>query len=335
MSKVSIREISRRTGFSPATVSNALNNRPGVGSQNAAAIIRTARELGYYYVKKLKRIQFVIARQSGRMIDEGSFRLAVINGIECEAKRHGLSTSYVTIELTDTVSRRRQATSIISDTASGVILLGTEMLEKDYQLFSGTKQPLVVVDGKSDNMFFETIVFSNEGSAYHAVNHLIKNGHRKIGYLAGGLRIRNFPIRERGYRRALEDAGIPVRDCYKVLLGTEKPETAANDMLAWLDTNPELPTAFFADNDALAVGAMSALGNKGYSVPDDISMVGFDDVEYAAIARPPLTTIHVPRFEIGRMAVQRLIAQTESQKPFTCVTHVSTSLVERESVRSV
>ena len=332
-SKVSIRAISRRTGYAPSTVSNALNGKPGVGTEAAAKIVRTAEEMGYHRPCGIEGIHFLIGRNSGRMIDEGSFRLAIISGIEHEAKKHGLYTTYFTVELSDHAHRERQIATMMNDASCGVILLGTEMTEEDYDLFAQPKVPLVVVDGASDRHFFESIVFSNEGSSYRAVRHLIACGHTRIGYLAGSLRIRNFPLRERGYRRALAESGIEVRDEWRVPLGTDSMSAASRDMLAWLDTRPEMPTAFFADNDSLAVGAMQALVKRGYRVPEDVSVVGFDDVEYAAVAQTPLTTVHVPRFDIGRMAASKLIQQCEDPAPYTCVTHLSTIFVERESVR--
>lgn len=335
MAKVSVRELSRITGFSPATVSNALTGKRGVSEQTAAIIKKAALEAGYTRSSSLSRVQFVIARQSGRMIDEGTFRLAVINGIEYEARQHGLSTTYVTLELSNERTRQSQVDGVLSDPSCGVVLLGTEMLEEDYDLFANAEVPIVVVDGNSSNHFFETVVFSNETSAYKAVRYLIGMGHTKIGYLGGGLRIRNFPLRQRGWERAMQEAGLEARDEYKVMLGTDKPETACKDMLEWLSTNPELPTAFFADNDALAVGAMRALIESGYDIPGDISIVGFDDLDYASITHPPLTTVHVPRFDIGRTAVRKLIEQADDPQPYTVASHLSTTFVERDSVRKL
>lgn len=316
-------------------MSNALNHKPGVGDEAAARILQVAEEMGYHRSTKLSRINFVIAKNSGMMIDEGAFRLAVINGIEHEARKYGLFTTYSTLELSDLHNRERQIASMMNDRTSGIILLGTEMYEEDYDLFEGSTVPLVVVDGASDRNFFESIVFSNEGSSYRAVRHLIECGHREIGYLAGNLRIRNFPLRERGYLRALKEVGIEPREEWRVPLSTNRLEAACDDMLAWLDTKPKMPTAFFADNDALAVGAMLALTRKGYRIPEDISIVGFDDIDYAAVAHTPLSTVHVPRFDIGRMATHKLIEQSENPAPYTCVTHVSTIFVERESVKRI
>lgn len=333
--RLSIRELSRQLGYSPSTVSNALNHKGGVGRETAERIISAARELGYERPSRLASVTFVIARKSGRMVDEGSFRLAVINGIEHEASRRGLKTSYATLELGDETDRARRVSELMSDPTTGIVLLGTEMGEDDFALFADWRDRIVVVDGTSERLFFESVVFSNEGSAYNAVRYLIERGHTRIGYIAGSLRIRNFPLRERGWRSALAEAGLPVREDWRVELGTERLESAYLDMRAWLAGSPELPTAFFADDDALAVGAMRALMEAGHDVPGDVSVIGFDDVDYAAIAHPPLTTVHVPRFDIGRIAVQKLVAQAENPLPYTCVTHLSTALVERESVRAL
>ena len=334
-SKISVREISRRTGYSPATVSNALNNKRGVSDQTASEIRRVAADLGYRRTTKLRQVQFVMGRNSGRMLDEGSFRVAVVNGVEEEARNHGLTVSYTTVELADCAAREHELAKIMGDPTSGIILLGTEMTQNDYDLFAHCPVPLVLVDGQSDNHFIESILFSNEGSAYRAVRYLVRMGHRQIGYLAGKLRIRNFPLRERGYERALAEVGAVPQDKFRVSLGTDKMESAYRDMLAWLKTDPELPTAFFAENEALAVGAMKALAECGYDIPGDISMVGFDDVEFASIVHPGLTSVHIPRTDLGRIAVRKLIEQVEHPKAYTCVTHLSTTFIERESVRSL
>ncbi|MCH3967660.1 MAG: LacI family DNA-binding transcriptional regulator [Atopobiaceae bacterium] len=334
MAKASVREISRRTGYSPATVSNALNHKRGVSKETAEAIIRTAQELGYQRPEKLDKVQFILARKTGQVTDEGVFHISVVDGIERQARRCGLKTTYMTLELANQAEAARQMKELCHDRSGAIVLLGTEMEESDYRMFDDATAPLVIVDGWSSRRFFDSIVISNENSAYHAVSYLIEKGHREIGYLAGTFRIRNFPLRERGWRSAMEDAGLPVNEGYRVNIGTTL-DGAYEDMLAWLSTKPKLPTAFFADNDFLAVGAIRALNEYGYKVPDDISMIGFDDLNFANFANPPLTTIHVPKREIGELAVKMLIEDIRSPRGFTTATHMSTTLVERESVKSL
>ena len=329
-----VREISRKTGFSPATVSNALNHRRGVNKQTAETILRVARELGYDRADRIASVNFVLARKTGKVLDEGTFHPGVIEGVERDSSAQGLGTIYTNIELSDRQAAARQAHDIIHDPSNAVVLLGTEMTEEDYGLFRDCKVPFVVVDGWSDRLFFECIVTSNENSAFRATSYLIKRGHREIGYIAGSYSIRNFPLRERGYRRAMREAGLPTNPDFRVEVGTTVG-TAHEAMSSWLSEEPELPTAFFAENDVMALGAMRAMTEHGIRIPEDVSVVGFDDLPFASIANPPLTTIRVPNREMGELAVESIIEQIREPRDYSSVVHLSTTFVERESVRSL
>lgn len=332
MRNVGVREISRRTGFSPATVSNALNNKRGVNKDTAETIRRMAAELGYERNGKLDHIRFVLARKSGKILDEGTFHPGVIEGVERAANAVKLQTTFTTIELSNREAAARQAYEITHDTSNGIVLLGTEMTEEDYALFKDPIAPLVVVDGWSDRLFFESVVTQNENSAFRAVRYLVECGHREIGYIAGDCRIKNFPLRERGYRRAMREAGLPIDPAWRIEVGTTVT-SSYNSMKAWLASNTLLPTAFFVENDIMALGCMRALSEKGVRIPDDVSMVGFDDLPYASICNPPLTTARIPNREMGEIAVRRMLERIQEPRDYTSVTHLSTTFVERQSVR--
>lgn len=193
-----------------------------------------------------------------------------------------------------------------------------------------------MLDGWSDRQYFDAVVIANTDSVLRAVDYLIEKGHKQIGYLAGDLRIRNFKDRERGYRQALEDAALrPIRH------GTSPwvPRSRA-PIVTWVLGSIRSRTticrrAFFAENDVLAVGAMRALSEHGIRVPEDVSMIGFDDLSVGAFSNPPLTTVHVPKHEVGEIAVRRLVGNIRNPKSYTCKTAVSTYFVERQSVREL
>ena len=331
MRNVGVREISRKTGFSPATVSNALNRKRGVNKETAAIIFRAARELGYDRSNRITHINFVQARKTGGILDEGTFHMGVIKGVERAAREHDLSIIYTNMELSDRQAAAREAREIVSDPSNAVVLLGTEMAEEDYDLFRGAKVPFVVVDGWSDHLFFECIVTSNENSALRAVSYLIKMGHREIGYIAGSYRIKNFPLRERGYRRAMREANLPINPNFRVEVGTTV-NTAYESMSAWLATNPVLPSAFFVENDIMALGCMRAMSERGTRIPEDVSVLGFDDLSFASISSPPLTTMRVPNGEMGELAVKTIVERIREPRDYTSVVHLSTTFVERQSV---
>lgn len=333
MTKVGVREISRATGYSPATVSNALNGKRGVSEETVRIILDAAEEMGIQQDADSETITFVLARKTGQIVDESTFHPAVIEGVERQARRHGMGTTFLTLDFSDAASVRPEVDALMDDPTSAVVLLGTELDEEDYELFASRSAHLVVLDSWSDRFDFDAVVMSNGESSWRAVRHLIECGHREIGYLAGSFRIQNFKERERGYVRACTEAGIELNPAWRVELGTTL-ERAYRDMAAWLTVTPveKLPTAFFADNDVLAVGALRAFSEAGVRVPQDVSVIGFDDLSVSAFSNPPLTTIHVLKHEVGELAVRRLMGNIVNPKKFTCKTQVSTYFVERKSV---
>lgn len=335
--KVSIRDISRELGLSLATVSNALNHKPGVSDKTTKLVLKTADEMGYKRHRKIDCITFILVRKSGRILDEGEFHPAVMDGAEREAHKYNLPINYTTINLSDPTAAPQIKTLCNDINNSGLILLGTEMDEEDYVPFYNCHAPLVIVDGWCTHAFIESIVTSNESSAYNAVHYLINKGHKKIGYIRGNPSIRNFPLRQRGYRRALEEAGLKPNPKYQVTVGTTFSSAYVSSK-EWLDKPgniSNLPTAFFAENDIMACGMMRALLKKGIGVPGDVSLVGFDDMPVATAMLPGLTTIHVPKHDIGAIAVRKLIEQIRTPHAYTCVTHISTTFIERGSVQQL
>ena len=240
----SVKRISEITGFSPATVSNALNMKRGVNKDTAERIFQVAEELGYFTgSKNLKSIKFVQFRRNGGIIDDSPFHPAVIEGVEEAARENGLSTIYIRLNYS-APDYAEQVSQIISDSNGGVILLATEMLEEDFDLYLNCKCPLILLDGWCERQPFNGVLINNIDSAQNAVHYLIRRGHRDIGYVRGSFRIKAFQARECGYRQALAEHGIKLNPDWCVTVGT-KTDSAYVDMLRYLDTNPTLPTAIF------------------------------------------------------------------------------------------
>lgn len=331
--KVSIRKISEVTGFSPATVSNALNHKRGVNKETAERIIRVAEEMGYRTADKVKKIRFVIFRKNGLIIDDSPFHPAVIEGVEHQAKSMGYETVFCHMDVNDPEYDARLQ-EILSDTESAVVLLGTEMTEEDFEPYTHAQSKIILLDGWSDQYFFDSVLISNTDSAAKAVEYLVERGHRDIGYIRGDFRIQAFKYREIGYRRVMEIHGLEIRPEFLATVGT-RIETAYEGMRKYLKETVKLPTAFFADNDTIAIGAMQALRESGYDIPGDVSIIGFDNISYGAISNPPLTTIHVYKREMGETAVKELLYAVENVNKIKKKIQVCTDFVERGSVRRI
>ncbi len=331
--KVNIKQISKLTGFSPATVSNALNRKRGVNKETAETIFKVARELGYISDSVITRIKFVMYRRNGQIIDDTPFFTLMINGAERACVDAGFEMMMVHV---DRFSRdyAEQVNALINDSGSALVLLGTEVIGDDLKLFNDAKCPIITLDYITPDMKFNGVAINNEDSFFLATKYLIEQGHSDIGYLSGKFRIRAFRLRNRGYQKAMNGAGLTIKPEFRVPLSTSM-ETAYQDMSAYLDTGPKLPTAYIADNDMIALGAMRALSEHHIKIPEDVSIIGFDDLPYSEICSPRLTSIRVPKMEMGKLAVERLISMMGNDNGIKTKIEVSTEFIIRDSVKSL
>lgn len=331
--KVSIRDISTKTGFSPATVSNALNHKRGVNKETAAKVFRVAEEMGYIVENSITRIKLIIFKKNGSIIDDTPFFSTLISGMEQECRQCGYEMVVCNADQRD-ADYRKQVKMLLNDAGCGSVVLGTEMMPGDLDIFRGAKSPLVVLEHWSELMEFNGVLINNADSGRMATQYLIDKGHREIGYLRGAYRIAGFRSRYVGYQIALRKNHLELNNAYTVTLGTTS-NGAYQDMLLHLEQNSKLPTAFFADNDMIALGAMKALQEKGIRIPEDISIVGFDDLPFSKISSPPLTTIQVPSAEMGRLAVHRVVELIKNPSPVVTKTQVCTRFIERDTVKQL
>ena len=331
--KISIKQLSEMSGFSPATVSNVLNGKKGVNKDTAELIMKLARESGYLSENRMTSIKLVVYKKHGWVLSDTPFFSSLTEGVNEECRASGYDTVICNLNehSEDFESHLEQ---ILSDPNSGILLLATEMGEEDVKVFHRAVAPLVVLDASFEQMDFDTVLINNTDSVSNAVGHLIKMGHREIGYLKSSMRIQNFRYREAGYRRAHEEAEIAVNPAFTVEL-TPTMEDAYKDMARFLERNPQLPTAYFADNDIIALGAMKALKEAGCRIPEDISIIGFDDLPFCEISSPPLSTIRVFKQEMGQMAVKRLLDKIKSQSKIVSKIQIGTEYIERESVKAL
>ena len=331
--KPGIKQISTITGFSAATVSNALNQKRGVSRSTSDEIFRVAREIGYLNSNTVRKIKLVIYKKNGLIIDDTPFFTLLINGIEQECRASGYEMLISNLDSRDP-DYRDQAKQMIIEPDTAIILLGTELSPEELGIFKNAQCPLLLLDYWSFDMSFNAVVINNEDSVKMAVNHLYSRGHTKIGHLGGKFKILGFKQRESGFYSAMREIGTEVNPKYTIELGTTM-NGAYSDMLDYLQKDPDLPTAFFADNDMIALGAMKALLEKGYRIPEDISIIGFDDLPFCEISTPRLTSLRVPKQEMGRLSVRKIIDMMEKNENVRTKIQVCTEFIERDSVRDI
>ena len=331
--KPGIKQISDITGFSTATVSNALNKKRGVSKKTSEEIFRVAHEIGYIDHSVISKIKLVIYKKNGLIIDDTPFFNLLISGIEQECRESGYEMSIVNVD-GGSDSYEEEAYDILNESGTGIILLGTELSPEDLELYKKAQCPIMLLDFWDINMNFSGVIINNEDSVRMAIHHFSEKGHRKIGYLKGDFRILGFRQRETGYISALAEHGLEYNPEYSVALSTTM-NGSFKDMMEYLKKRPNLATAYFADNDMIALGAIKALQENGYKVPEDISIIGFDDLPFSEISTPRLTSLRVPKQEMGRLAVRKMIDLISGEEGLRTKTQVCTEFIERDSVRKL
>lgn len=321
MAHVTAREIAEHLGISAAAVSMALNGKRGVSEETRERVLAEAGRHGYstpraHRAKKtppVKTISFVIYVGAG-VAAQTSFSTFVLQGVDAAAKEYGYRVLVHYFYSSHPIEQQLQ--TILADT-SGVVLLGTDITHEQCELImqrlpSEIRIPAVVVDNFLFASYVDCVGNDNMLGARSAVTYLLKCGHRKIGYIRSKQRIANFEDRDAGIRIALEEHDHLNPAPLQVVCVDIASEIAYSDMCRWLDAKNVPATAFFAENDVLAAAAIRALILHGYRVPEDVSIIGFDDVPICEMVSPNITTMHSFKERLGEFAVSLLHRRIQS-----------------------
>ena len=328
--RVTIREVADQAGVSIATVSRVLNGRDDVSDETRDNVTRVIRENGYS------------ANRSARSLSAGRTGLvgvlvplvypAYFAGILAGAAE-ALSERGMHIVLSPTGGEHDREVSVLDrlhGLSDGALIIDPEesneelvgLLESGYRFV--VLDPLMPLDDR-----IPSVSAAHTSGADQAMRHLLELGHRRIAQITGPNGWLATEDRRRGYRAALASAGVlPDSELEKESIPEIEPGRRAAEELLDL---PEPPTAIFAFNDNIAIGAIQAARARGLGVPEDLSVVGFDDVENATIVTPTLTTVRQPLAEMGRTAVSLLNRLLERQRFETLHIELATRLVVRES----
>jgi LacI family transcriptional regulator len=341
-SRPTLQDVADLAGVSSAVVSYVINDGPRGTSEEAKARVREAiKELNYHpnanarglRLKRTKTVGIVVNDFDPMKLFIAQYSAMMLTGLTERLKEKGYYILVIPITIGEDLKNIEALLN--SERLDGTVVRLTEhssltdqLLERIYE----AKIPCVCIEEPpAENFGFSAITYDDLAGAYEAVNYLINQGHRRIGHIRGDLRYASAKRRFEGYYSALKDAGIPYDDA--LVRGdtwdTSIIEGVVPELLA-LD-NP--PTAIFASSDLTAIAVINQLRRYRVQVPQDIAVVGFDDIEMAAQFVPPLTTIHIPLVEIGERAADLILEHIEAEnnlKPDRLVFPVE--LVLRDSV---
>jgi LacI family transcriptional regulator len=311
-----IADIAKEAGVSTATVSFALNNKKGVSAGVKEKILGIAARMGYsriitewYNVNENIRIKFLKIAKHGHTVNEqhNAFITEYLEGIESEAlkRKYKLEVSFLNrIPIEQIIKSQKDVP------ADGYIVLGTELESRELSCFAGLNKPIVFLDTYFPMTIYDCIDIDNFDGVFRVIQHLYDNGHRSVGLIKckSSYKTRNSVMRELGYMEVMEYFSLPLEEKY--IFGVDPTlDGACRDISAYLKTARSLPTAFFCINDIIAFGCVRALRERGYGVPEDISITGFDDLPSGKLFDPPLTTVRVSTRRIGQRALEKLAMQ--------------------------
>lgn len=304
---VSIKDIARLAGVSHSTVSRALRDSPLIPAATAQRIQQIARESGYTASAVARSLVTRKTQAIGVVVTSiaDPFNGDLVDGIEEIANQHGYSVILATSQA-DPEREMAVVRSFGERRVDGILVASSRVGSLYLPMLEELKIPIVLVNNQHRSDFAYSIAVDNVDGAYQAARHLIELRHKRIAYLGDRLGLHSDEDRFAGFQKALVEFEIPLHK-ELVIDGDGKLDGAAQAARALLNKRHR-PTAVVCYNDMSALGLLKVAEECGIAVPDALSVTGFDDISFAALARPALTTVRQPRCEMGRKATELLLA---------------------------
>lgn len=335
---ITLKDIAEELGVSVTTVSRALSGRGRISAATRRQVMEKAVELGYDLAApeaegERRRICIVLNSRL-QPLSADSFYGTVMVGIENECQKHGSNVFFQTISnaadggLWDLHGKEQ---------LDGMILVGADIYPSIVKEAKSQGIPVVLVDNWLPEISVDSVVTDNRGGILQLMNYLISKGHRRIGFIGGPLSHRSLQERYEAYQAGLVEHGIQPNSDWCWLHTAPAPQIGkGREGIDALIARGLPVTAVVTDNDNTALGVLQGCAAAGIRVPEDLSLAGFDNIELSEHLTPPLTTVHIHKYHMGKIAARRLHELMQGED-----THVplrirlGTDLVIRESVQQL
>lgn len=336
--RVTMADIARESGVSLSTVSMVFADKPGLSPETRSRVLEAAQSLGYRERQtpppavrpgKLKTLRMYLRARPGEVPRGNDFYSHVVTGIEAACHQRGINLIFTTLTVDkDSFAMELPDLTQVED-ADGLLLVGTTLSEAQTRMIQTLGKSVALVDGYSAGNAFDAVVTDNVRGAHQAASYLIARGHRKIGFVGGHDKAYPSLVERRsGFLQALRENDI--QDVF-MADATSDREPAEASAAALLSAHPEI-SAVVGCNDFITICAMHAALSLGLRIPQDISFIGFDDILMAEGVMPPLTTIHIDKIGMGRLAVSLLANRLVAPASAPVIAHIQPQLIERRSV---
>ncbi|MBT9170163.1 MAG: Catabolite control protein A [Actinobacteria bacterium] len=306
-------DVAKRAGVSKSTVSKILTDKPYVSHETREKVMKAIAELGYRPNAIARSLVRNVTKTIGLIISDitNPFFPEIVRGIEDKASEMGYN---IFICNSDAKVEREEAylELLLEKRVDGIIFTSARITDTRIADLRRHNFPFILVSRTLPDVQTDYVVVDNRAGAYLAVEHLISLGHQRIAHITGPKDASGALDRLWGYQKAMADHGLKT-DAELVKEGDFREQggyLATKELLSLSSA----PTAIFAANDFIAIGALQAINEAGLEVPEDISLVGFDNIHLAGLTRINLTTINQPRYKMGLMATEVLIERIEGKR---------------------
>ncbi|KLN66633.1 substrate-binding domain-containing protein [Vibrio sp. VPAP30] len=327
-----MKDIARVAGVSTSTVSHVINKSRFVSEEISERVNNAARELNYRPSALARSLKVNRTKTIGMLVTTSTnpFFGEVVKGVERSCYQQGYSLILCNTE-GDHERMRESINTLLQKRVDGLILMCSSLEGERLEVFEQYQDiPVVVMDWGPMLFTSDKIQDNSLRGGYLAAKHLIESGHKQIGCITGPLVKHQAQMRYEGYKRALNEAGLVFKANWIIEsdFECEGGYDAFNKMVA----KGPLPSAIFVCNDMMAMGVINAANEQGIRIPQDLSIIGYDDIHIAKFMSPSLSTIHQPKYRLGKAAVEALLKKLDGSSTDTQVVQLEPTLVKRSTV---
>ncbi|USD43788.1 substrate-binding domain-containing protein [Vibrio sp. SCSIO 43135] len=328
-----MKDIARLAGVSTSTVSHVINKSRYVSEEISERVNRAAQELNYAPSALARSLKVNRTKTIGMLVTTSTnpFFGEVVKGVERSCYHQGYNLILCNTE-GDNERMKASINTLLQKRVDGLLLMCSTLEGERIDVFERYPDiPVVVMDWGPMLFTSDKIQDNSLRGGYMATKYLIDSGHKEVGCITGPLIRHQAQMRYEGYKRAINEAGLDFNPNWIVEADfeCEGGYEAFNKILS----KGDLPSSIFVCNDMMAMGVINAANEKGIKIPEDVSLIGYDDIHIAKFMSPSLTTIHQPKYRLGKAAVETLLKKLEKETEEAQVVQLEPTLVERASVK--
>jgi LacI family transcriptional regulator len=322
---VTLKDVAKRAGVSLSTASYSINGSALITDVTKQKVLAAAKEIGYRPNGLAKNLKEQKTNIIGLFLSgfTGPFFTDMMEGIQDVVIQNGYE---LMVYASDDKHRL-----LVERYVDGAIILNYHMKDSFLKSVADEKLPCIVLDRELESTFIKPVLLPNEQGSAMAVNHLLKKGHKRIGYMTGSVESYDGESRLKGFKKEIQKHDIRLSD-QDLLRADFTEQSGFAAMRQYIDEHgQDIPAAIVCANDEMAMGAIRAVQGTGLKVPEDIAIIGFDDIYVSQYFSPPLTTIKVPRKEWGKTAAHALFKMMDPDYECDIDESVSVELMSRTS----